>query len=120
MVKMILTVPHNFNAELFFSIVTDVVNNGRDGLDGAEKYEYSLGDKLNMRRSQTPYVEEYEIDASLIDFEVVEVIQKLQELCPLTEVHCESDGVPTAQKYWDDEYYYGTAYEGLFRNSKGF
>lgn len=117
MVKMVLTVPHDFNAALFLDVVTDLVNNGRNDLDGNYKYEYSLGDRLTWRNSQTPFCKEYEIDADLIDFDVIDAIKKMQELCPLVNIHFESDGIPAQKTYWEDEFYFNNACYELYHYS---
>ena len=117
MVKLILTVPLNFNAALFLDVVTDVVNSNRDNADGNYKYEYSLGDCINWRISQNPNFKEYEIDAALIDFEVIDVIKKMQELCPLVDIHCENDNAPASKTCRDDEFYYNDAYYELFKSA---
>lgn len=115
MIKMVLTVPHTFNAALFLDVVTDLVNSKRDNADGNYKYEYSLGDRLNWRSSEIPHYEEYEIDADLIDFEVIDAIKKMQELCPLVNIHFESDGTPAVKTYWQDEFYFNNACFELYR-----
>ncbi|MBQ7705396.1 MAG: hypothetical protein IJT73_08235 [Selenomonadaceae bacterium] len=115
MVKMILAVPHNFNAEYFCHLATTMLNVDRQHCD---KTDYDLGDFVTARLSQTPYFDEYEIGAELIDFETIDVISKLQELCPLVNIHFENDGSKDApadvygEDYFDEAYYYLFKYAG--------
>jgi hypothetical protein len=114
MVKMILNVPHGFNVGLFCHIVTEIVNNSRDNCGRNWKMDYDLGDLVTWRDSQSDR-DEYCLNAEWTDFEIVDAIGKLQELCPV-EVHFENDGEAEPESNFGDDYYYDACYE-LFKSA---
>ena len=138
MVKMILTVPKNFDAVLFCNAATSMV---RDAADEYERrdYDYSLGEmlrphytkdvwylgdgnyyvpiteKIRQSKLPTPLVEEYEVNADFVDFAHLEALQKLQTICPQIEFHFENhcDGYNAVTPY--DEDYFAENYRVLIK-----
>lgn len=117
MLKLVLNVPNNFDAESFCHVVTALVNSGKEHYD---RTDYDLGDCCKWRKDYSTKIwHEYEIDAKLIDFETIETICKLQKLCPLVDAYFENseDSTATPKKAVPevpDEFYADVYYE-LFK-----
>ena len=135
MVKMILTVPKNFDAVLFCNAATSMV---RDAADEYERrdYDYSLGEMLrphytkdvwylgdgnyyvpfqNRKQYEPEETEEYEVNADFVDFAHLVALQKLQTICPQIEFHFENhcDGYNAVTPY--DEDYFAENYCALIK-----
>lgn len=117
MLKMILRVPRNFDAEYFCHVVTALVNDGKEDYDCTD---YDLGDCVTGRDNLRAMFDgefEYEIDADLIDLETIEVIQSLQKICPAVQFYFEDSGYDKNAIIDDDEFYRAELYyEPCYRN----
>ena len=126
MVKMILTVPKDFDAVLFCNAATSMVRDTADGEYERRDYDYNLGDMLRPHytkdvwylgdgayykpltafKKPAPLAEEYEVNADFVDFAHLEALQQLQTICPQVEMHFENhcDGYNAVTPY-DDDYF---------------
>lgn len=76
MAKMIIKVPHGYNAAKFMDIASEL-SRSRLGSD----YDLNLGDYLTPRLGAR-FGDEYELDGENITVEQLDVIKDLQKICP--------------------------------------
>ena len=103
MIKMILTVPHGFNAETFGNVATSMVRDSQNEFDRRD-YDYNLGDFLSVHCAKDDSnwitfnyydlkgMDTYEVNADYVDMEHIAALMKLQKICPQVEFHFENSG----------------------------
>lgn len=87
MVKMILTVPAGFDAVKLLNVASELYRARFD-----TDFDIDLGDFASLHFDSDETSLRYEVDAELVDFRMVAILDELQELCPLVGKHFEQDG----------------------------
>ena len=116
MLMMIVRTPRDFDAVAFFNAVTSIVRDEQNETDRLD-YDFNLGEHLSIHyvpagswyvgdgvwytpisvkieeaKKPAPNFVEYEVNADFLDMACIEVIERLQTLCPEVEIHFENTG----------------------------
>lgn len=143
MVKMILTVPQGFNAELFCNAATAMVKDAAENEYERRCYDYTLGEmlrphftkdvwylgggeyftpiwkKIENAKKPAPLAEEYEVNADFVDLAHLDALRRLQSICPQVELHFENCGDETNSRTVYDKDYFDENYTELFVSKSG-
>ena len=106
MLKMILTVPRNFDAQTFCDIATSIVRDETENEYERKRgdYDCELGIFLNrhfvkdndgwgtFNYYNLKNSEVYEVNADFVDMAHIVALMKLQKLCPQVDFHFENSG----------------------------
>lgn len=111
MVKMILTVPQGFNAELFCNAATAMVKDAAENEYERRQYDYNLGEQITTYRFNFERLNLFEVNADFVDFAHLDALQQLQSICPQVEFYFENDGDGENSRsaydidYFDENYF---------------
>ena len=112
MIKMILTVPHNFDAKTFGNIATAIVRDETENEYERREYDYDLGDFLHIHFAKDDHsvgtfnyyhlknTDTYEVNADFVDIAHIAALVKLQKLFPQIEFHFENTGDGENNKFY--------------------